>query len=171
MFLRLSLILLFLIPLQSHSRSLPGDWKTVGAAELSVLWIDVYQAELLTPEGKFENVGSPAILKITYRRDISQRDLIDETRKQIKPFVDPKKAEFWLKQLQQFWPDITEGDQLSFWIDEEGKGRFYFNQKLIGSITEEDFSMAFISIWLSDKSSYPRLARKLRGELSNERSE
>ena len=64
---------------------------------------------------------------------------------------------------------MKKGDQLAFYIDAQGGGHFFFNQKWIGVINEPDFSQAFINIWLSDQSSYPRLAKRLRGELTNEK--
>ena len=70
--------------------------------------------------------------------------------------------------MNQIWPEISKGDQLGFWIDELGHGNFFYNQTWIGAVSEPEFSNAFIKIWLSEKSSYPELAKKLRGESTDE---
>jgi hypothetical protein len=144
---------------------LPQNWTRVGEAELSVLWFDIYKAELLTPDGIYSDAKIALILKLDYRRSISRKDLLQETRKQIQKFARTEQVDTWLNKLLQIWPDIRKGDQLIFWLDSEGSGHFFLNTGWIGSLKDPAFSSAFIKIWLSDKSSYPDLAKQLRGEL------
>ena len=146
----------------------PNDWKKVGEAELKVLWFRIYEAELLTPNGGFKTTAGPLMLRLNYKRDIAKEDLLEETKDQLKPFASDENIDAWSLRLKKIWPEIKEGDQLSFLIDEAGQGHFFYNQSWIGSIPEMVFSHAFISIWLSDNSSYPSLAKKLRGEFNDE---
>ena len=155
-------LLVIAIPVQAMSP--PEHWKSVGQADLKVLWFAIYAAELQSPSGKFLDYGASLMLSLDYKRSISKKALIKETRKQIKPFAEQAESDPWLQQLDQLWPDISKGDQLRFWIDAQGNGHFFHNQHWIGSISEPAFSRAFIQIWLSPNSSYPKLARKLRGE-------
>jgi hypothetical protein len=150
----------------------PENWNKVGEAELKVLWFHIYSAALFTPSGKYLNVDvnkpNPLLLELTYKRNISKADLIEETEEQLEMFTESEKIPIWIGQLNQIWPEISKGDQLSFWIDEQGHGNFFYNQSWIGVVTEPEFSNAFINIWLSEKSSYPELAKELRGESTDE---
>ena len=150
----------------------PDNWNKVGEAELKVLWFHIYSAQLFTPSGKYSNIESknegPLLLELTYQRNISKADLIEETEEQIKTFTESEKIPSWIERLNQIWPEISKGDQLGFWIDELGHGNFFYNQTWIGAVSEPEFSNAFIKIWLSEKSSYPELAKKLRGESTDE---
>ncbi|MCO4758750.1 MAG: chalcone isomerase family protein [Oceanospirillaceae bacterium] len=153
---------MFTLPAMS-AQELPQQYKPVGAATLRVLWFDVYAAELRSPDGVFSAMKGPLLLKLTYLRDIKRQKLLDETAAQLES-VSPELRSRWLSQLEAIWPDIGKGDQLWFYLDAGGKGHFYFNERYIGSINDIRFGTAFLSIWLAEDSSYPDLARKLRGE-------
>lgn len=150
------------------SVGVPSDWEKVGEAELKVLWFRIYDAELFTPNGGFGTMEGPLMLTLNYKRDISKTDLLKETKDQLRLFASDEKIKSWSLKLGRIWPEIKQGDQLSFLIDDNRQGHFFYNQSWIGSITETAFSRAFISIWLSDNSSYPSLAKKLRGEFNDE---
>lgn len=145
----------------------PNDWRKVGEAELKVLWFRIYEAELFTPNGSFNTTAGPLMLRLNYKRNIAKEDLLKETKDQLKAFASDENIEAWALRLKQIWPEIKQGDQLSFLIDGGGQGHFFYNQSWIGRIPEMAFSHAFINIWLSDNSSYPSLAKKLRGEFND----
>jgi hypothetical protein len=147
---------------------IPSHFKSVSHTTLSILWFDIYKAELFTPAGIYNGFEGPLILKLNYLRNISQDDLLSETKKNILKFTKQPQAALWLKKLKAIWPAIEKGDQLACWIDVQGAGHFFFNDRWIGSIDNPAFSSAFVQIWLSKNSSYPKLAKQLRGELNNE---
>lgn len=157
--------LLLLISVEVLGQNLPQNWQRIGEADLSILWFDVYNAELLSADGRYVGTKTPLILKLNYRRNISQRDLLDETQKQIEKFARTAQTDRWLAKLSQIWPNIKKGDQLAFWVDQKNIGHFFYNANWIGSLEDPAFSSAFIQIWLSDNSSYPDLAKKLRGSV------
>jgi hypothetical protein len=157
--------LLLLISVEVLGQNLPQNWQRIGEADLSILWFDVYNAELLSADGRYLGSKTPLILKLNYRRNISQRDLLDETQKQIEKFARTAQTDRWLAKLSQIWPSIKKGDQLAFWVDQKNIGHFFYNTNWIGSLEDPAFSSAFIQIWLSDNSSYPDLAKKLRGSV------
>ncbi|MEH6445515.1 MAG: chalcone isomerase family protein [Oceanospirillaceae bacterium] len=163
MLAKICLCLILYCPI-AIAQSLPTHWKMVGKATLSVLWFDIYTAEFLTRNGKYSGTKEPLILKLNYLRAISQRQLLQETNKQLQRFTSKKQAALWIRSLASIWPDIKKGDQLAFWIDSQGTGHFFLKNSWIGSIKDQAFSAGFISIWLSRESSYPNLAKKLRGE-------
>jgi hypothetical protein len=157
--------LLLFCSVEVLGQTLPQNWKRIGEAELSILWFDVYNAELLSADGRYTGVKNPLILKLNYHRNISQHDLLKETQKQIEQFARTGQTQQWLAKLSQIWPDIQKGDQLTFWVDQKSTGHFFYNENWIGSLQDPAFSDAFIQIWLSDNSSYPDLAKKLRGSV------
>lgn len=170
MSIRALVLLLVALPVYASALALPQNWKKVGEADLKILWFDVYHAELLVPEGEFSGVEGPLLLRLNYKRNIQQTDLIEETEEQLLKFANPARIQQWVTELESFWPSVKEGEQLAFQIDASGRGHFFYNGKWIGSMQDTDFGLAFISIWLSDKSSFPRLAKKLRGEVSDEKA-
>lgn len=159
-----TVLLLIFFPLLVYAQVLPNNWKLIGQAELNVLWFDIYQAQLLSSTGQYQGDSQPLLLKLNYQRDISKEELLRVTRKEIAKFASKEKADIWINNLDKIWLDIKEGDELSFWIDNAGVGHFFFKDRWIGSIAEPEFSQAFIQIWLSDRSSYPKLAKQLKGE-------
>ena len=158
-------ILLFLFHSASVSgQEMPSHMKSVSQIKLSILWFDIYTAELLTETGQYAGFSGPLMLKLNYLRNISQRDLLSETKKDILNFSTEQQASRWLNELLLIWPAIKKADQLAFTIDDQRFGHFFHNKRWIGSINDPAFSIAFVQIWLSKNSRYPKLAKQLRAE-------
>ena len=73
----------------------------------------------------------------------------------------------WVTQLEDIFPDIKDGQQLTY-VSDGDIGRFFFSShseknQLIGSITDPQLNDAFIAIWLSPQTQYPKLRQKLIG--------
>lgn len=159
------LVVLLVCPLSTVAKTLPEDLLAVGQAELSFFFFKIYKAELLNRPGELERLQGPLVLRLTFHRDISHHRLLRETRKRLKGDMTPQQRDTWLNQLRDIWPSVEKGEEMSFFMDEAGHGHFYLQGKHIGSLPEEEFSEAFLNIWLGDDSGYPKLTRKLRGEL------
>jgi hypothetical protein len=142
--------------------SLPA-WPQVGKVKLEVFWFDIYEAELRTPSGKYQ-AGGEKQLNITYLREFTATELVDETLNQWQDKVPDQQAKIWAEQLEKMWPNIKESDQLSFLVDQSQHGHFYYNSQYIGSIEDAGFSKYFADIWLANDSAYPKLAKKLKGQ-------
>ena len=139
--------------------------KMVGQGEMSWLFIDLYQASFYSQTGKYQEWVYPQALKIVYQRDIEKDDLVSATEKEWQKLsLDGREYQQWLKALTQLWPDIKKGDALVFMVEADGRGFFYHNNQLLGGINNNDFSGAFLSIWLSKNSSEPALRKQLIGE-------
>jgi len=145
-----------------HSQTI--RWQQVGQASLHVLWFHIYDARLETASGSFEDYRQPLRLSLRYKRNIGRDELLAETDKQLKSFATPRQRDTWIRQLQPIWPDIRKGDELIFQSSPQGGG-FYHNGVWRGTIDDPAFAPAFVQIWLSERSEYPRLARQLRGEI------
>ncbi|WP_019620426.1 chalcone isomerase family protein [Amphritea japonica] len=150
--------------LHAKPEHLPVTMKTVGQAELKLLWFSLYTATLASPEGRFISVSGPLLLTLKYKRKISRQNLLDETEKQWdRAGIDVDSYAPWLLRLKEIWPDISQGDSLAFFQTAEGEGRFYYNQQHIGTLSDRKFSKAFLNIWLSDNSYFPQLTKALTG--------
>lgn len=148
------------------------SWDTVGAAQLSMLFFDIYESELLTPNGQYtisnDITPHPLALSITYQRDISQQQLLDATVEQWQKLGFPSnEMNEWSKKLEIIFPDIEEGHNITY-VTNGSQGDFFHSgssssAQLIGSIQDESFNDAFLSIWLSPDTEYPKLRQGLLG--------
>ncbi|GGD66315.1 chalcone isomerase family protein [Lacimicrobium alkaliphilum] len=156
------LLLLILLCTGAAKASPLENLQKVGEARLTVWFWEIYQSSLYTPSGEYKANSYPVALKIDYLRDIKAEDLVDATEEQWqKQGRDKEKVSLWLERVEQIWPDIQEGDELIFLVNENKKGHFYYNQQHIGAIEDETFSSAFLGIWLSPDTQYPELREKL----------
>lgn len=150
-----------------------STWQVVGRAQLKWLFFDVYQSQLLTPNGRYsvsDGVStSPLALYIRYQRSIDKQELLDATKEQWQTMgIFNAQSPDWLVRLGEIFPSVNDGDRLVY-QSEKQNGRFYFSQqnkpfKPIGAIDDAALNEAFLAIWLSPKSAYPNLRRQLIGQ-------
>lgn len=148
------------------------SWPEVGQAQLSMLFFDIYQSQLLTPDGQYQLspdlTPHPLALSITYQRDISQKQLLEATREQWQKLgFDPLQTKQWIEELTAIFPNITQGTNLTYVTDGQ-QGHFYYagpqsSSQLIGQIADESLNDAFVAIWLSPQTQYPSLRASLIG--------
>jgi Chalcone isomerase-like len=80
--------------------------------------------------------------------------------------VSDEKAAEWLLQMKQTFPDIKKGDQLIGIHRPDGSATFLMNGKAIGEVRDAEFTRLFFGIWLSTKTSEPKMRRELMGASS-----
>ncbi|MGB3725435.1 MAG: chalcone isomerase family protein [Glaciecola sp.] len=138
--------------------------ETVGEARLSVLFWDIYDASLIAQNGQF-NSGGPFALTLTYLRSFDGNDIasrsIDEMRGQ--GMTDEMKLAKWYQELEQIFPDVQEGQTITGVMDNNKVSHFYLEDQLIGSIEDAEFGKWFFDIWLSEKTSEPKMRQQLLG--------
>jgi len=151
--------------LTSQANSTPiQELDRVGSATLKVWFWTIYDSRLYTPDGDFEGIEPGLALELDYRRDIKTGELIKRTRSEwqkLELYEDGQEA--WLEQLAALWPDIRDGDELVLHVGDDLASRFYYNGEQIGEIANAEFTRQFLAIWLSEKSSYPKLRDQLVG--------
>ncbi|WP_233078179.1 chalcone isomerase family protein [Rheinheimera soli] len=147
------------------AQAMPDNVKLVGQGQFSYLFWDLYQAKLYTADGSWNDYqqSSPVVLKLTYQRNISKEDFIEATVDQWKHLQGKLSAHHkdWATQLDKLWTDVKKGDELSCVLAADGKVQFYFNDELLGDISDPAFGPAFLDIWLSEKTSAPKLRKQL----------
>ncbi|MFM2589556.1 chalcone isomerase family protein [Vibrio sp. TBV020] len=148
-----------------------NKWNEVGRAQLSMFFFDIYNSQLLTPSGQYkvdkDITPHPLALSITYQRDISQQQLLDATVEQWEKLgFSYFQARTWAVELETIFPDIEEGHNITYVTDGQ-QGQFFHSveasQQLIGAITDETLNDAFLAIWLSPDTEYPKLRQGLIG--------
>lgn len=139
---------------------------TVGEARFSVFFWDIYDSKLYTKTGSYSTKTPPndiILFEITYLRDIRKNDLIEKTIEQWQHLnINKSIYQPYLPELSTIWPDIKKGDSLALYIH-HNQSQFFFNGNAIGAIEDPSFHQNFIDIWLSPKTSQPKLREKLIG--------
>ena len=157
--------LMFTVSPSYASNDPTQQFKKIGQGEMSWLFFDLYHASLYSKNGAYRDQGYPQALKIMYKRDIYSDDLVAVTEKEwLKLGFEPALYQEWLPVLLTMWPDIKDGDELVFLVQADGRGYFYHNNLALGGIDSDEFSSAFLAIWLSENTSEPGLRRKLIGD-------
>ena len=142
-------------------------FQLLGSAKFSVLFWDIYQSTLLTSDGQapFSNACQHALFEIRYLRDISKKELLDNTIEQWRHLsLKEQDYQTFVPMLENIWPDIQAGDQLSM-LSQANKTIFYLNRQSIGEIDSATFAQLFLAIWLDENTSEPKLRQQLLGEL------
>lgn len=137
--------------------------KVVGSATLSILFWDIYTAQLSTASGRYSDGQQDFELSLTYLRAIEKDDLLTATEEQWQHLgISKKKYNDWLIQLSKLWPDVGDNDNITLKVINSNSS-FYHNDKLLGTISDPIFGTHFSAIWLSEKSKYPKLRAQLIG--------
>ena len=69
----------------------------------------------------------------------------------------------WLAAMGKLFPDVQAGDRLTGLQQPGQAARFYFNGVLRGEVADADFTRLFFGIWLSSRTSEPKLRAQLLG--------
>lgn len=146
------------------------SFKLLGKATFSVLFWDLYKSELLTSSGTYpmQSKNEKLIYKIQYLKAVSAKELVEHTVEQWKHLeVKPQKYQTFIPKMSDIWPDLNAGDSLALVMSQQ-KSAFYFNGNLVGSIEDPIFGPLFVDIWLSEKTSEPKLRQQLLGSVIND---
>jgi hypothetical protein len=138
--------------------------KPLGTGQLSWLVFDAYTAELWCDAGVW-SYDVPFALRIKYEMDFSKTDLIERTFKEIEgqQKLTSAQREGLDLALQASFPDVAENDTITAVYQPNGVTTFYHNGEETGTITDKTLSQRFFDIWLGEKTSEPKLRKKLLG--------
>ncbi|MGF1764933.1 chalcone isomerase family protein [Aliivibrio kagoshimensis] len=160
------------LPLSALSTTLNGPLSTLkksGQGTMNFMFWSVYKAELYGPDVLYLPNRYPKALNITYYQNITSEALIDATYEQWMHLkYDEKIITSWLKTLRLIWPDIKKDEQILLVVNGEGMSHFYHQGEPIGQINDQRFGDAFLSIWLSESTSRPKLRKKLMGFIKSD---
>ena len=139
--------------------------RLVGKTRLSVWGFQVYDARLWALSGfKPESYGSqPFALELAYLRDFTSKDIAERSITEMRrsAAISDEQAAAWITQMQRVIPDIKKGDRI-MGVHRPGLGaQFLVNGKARGDIRDAEFARLFFGIWLSTKTSEPKMRAAL----------
>ena len=151
-------------PEPTASAALAGQ-QVVGQSLFRSWGFEIYNATLFAAPGfdaaRFEQQRLG--LELQYRRAFAGRDIAQRSLDEMQGIapLSPAQARDWLAAMNALFPDVKAGDRI-LGVHVPGSGaRFYLNGALLGEVAEEGFSARFFAIWLSPKTSQPRLREAL----------
>ena len=124
---------------QQQSVSQPQLYK-VGESQLKVFLVKVFRSRLYSDNGKINDQTQWIHLQLTYQRNFKARQLVSQTDKEWqKQGYDNTKRSQWLEYINQLWPNVNKGDQISFQYNQHsGESRFFFcSKKTINNCSSE----------------------------------
>ena len=143
---------------------LPGA-RLHGSGRMKFLLFHVYDARLWTgPQFDAENFDqAPLALELEYARSFESTEIAARSIEEMERSgaIDPAKATRGLAAMKQSIPDVAEGDRVTGIQVPGVAARYFVNGKLTGEIRDAEFTRLFFGIWLSKRTSEPRLREAL----------
>ncbi len=139
--------------------------RLVGKGRLTFFGLQVYDARLWSVGSfKAENFATqPFALELSYLRDFKNRAVAERSILEMRRSanISDAQAAIWIEEMMRAYPDIKKGDRV-MGINKPGVGAaFLVNGKPTSEIRDLEFSRLFFGIWLSPKTSEPKLRSAL----------
>jgi Chalcone isomerase-like len=141
-----------------------AELAPLGAVRFRKFGFHVYDANLWAAAGKWSWL-TPFALDIRYARNIKGAALAQKSVEEMERVNagDEAKRKKWGDIMEKLFPDVKDGDRL-VGVHLPGKGaHFYNHDKLLGVVSDIEFSEAFFSIWLGSNTSEQSMRKKLLG--------
>ncbi len=141
-----------------------------GRSRFTVWGFGVYDARLWVEPGFEANTydSHGFALELSYLRDFSNAAISDRSideMQRLAPIPEAKRAS-WRQSLRAAFPDVRKGDRITG-INRPGVGAvFMTNGRPTGEIRDPEFARQFFGIWLSARTSEPRLRAALLAPLA-----
>jgi hypothetical protein len=145
---------------------LPGA-RLLGEATLRYFGMQVYdirlwaddKAALARPE------ATRLALELRYARALDGAQIAARSLQEMQGIgeVPRERGQRWLAAMREIFPDVNEGDRITGLQLPGEAARFWRNGQPIGELRDAEFTRLFFGIWLSPRSSQPRLREALLG--------
>jgi hypothetical protein len=148
------------------ARELPGA-RLQGQGRLRYLGLHVYDAMLWTaqPLSAEEAERAALALELRYARALRGALIAERSLSEMKRIgeFDDADASRWLDLMKRLFPDVAAGDRITG-VHRPGEGaRFHVNGRFVGEVAEAAFARLFFGVWLSPRTSQPKLRAALLG--------
>jgi hypothetical protein len=152
------------------ARLLPGA-LLIGEGRLRYLGLHVYDIRLWAPNEQVARSPElkPLALELEYARALGGKAIAERSLKEMQGLdsVDATQAQRWLAQMQRIFPDVKAGDRITG-VQQPGEAALFFvNGDARGEVRDAEFVRLFFGIWLSPRTSQPRLREALLGTRGN----
>ena len=139
--------------------------RLIGKGRLTFWGFEVYDARLWALPGfKPDSLTTqPFALELAYLRafgikDVAERSITEMRRS---ASISEAQAKIWIDEMTRALPDVNKGDRV-MGVYRPGVGaQFLMNGKPTGEIRDLEFARLFFGIWLSPKTSEPKLRSAL----------
>jgi hypothetical protein len=132
--------------------------RLVGKGRLTFWGFQVYDARLWAlPDFKPDNLSTqPFALELAYLRGFDNQDVAERSITEMRrsAAISEAQAKTWIDEMMRVLPDVKAGDRVM------GIHR-PVNGKPSGEIRDAEFARLFFGIWLSPKTSEPKLRSAL----------
>lgn len=132
--------------------------RMAGEGEYRWFGLKLYDARLwVGAEGYRPSMphNAPFALELAYARSFKGARIADASLKEIGKLGLGTEAQrtAWLEAMEKVFPDVEDGSRIvGVYIPNQGV-RFYLDGRAIGTIDDAEFSRAFFSIWLAERTS------------------
>ena len=139
--------------------------RLVGKGRLTFWGFQVYDARLWAlPDFKPDNLSTQSFaLELAYLRGFDNQDVAERSITEMRrsAAISDAQARAWIDEMMRVLPDVKTGDRV-MGIHRPGSGaQFLVNGKQSGEIRDVEFARLFFGIWLSPKTSEPKLRSAL----------
>lgn len=146
--------------------ALPGA-QLLGEATLRWMGLHVYDIRLWAdnPRALERPESARLALELRYARSLEGSAIAERSLKEMQGIgpVSDSQAERWLAAMRSIFPDVRKGDRITGLQLPGEAARFWVNGRDSGELRDPEFTKLFFGIWLSPRSSQPRLREALLG--------
>ena len=134
---------------------------------MSFIGLPVYDIRLWVSDG-FDPAAyeqHPLALEIEYARGFAGQQLAERSLAEMQRVasITPAQREAWLAAMLRAFPDVKPGERLTGVHRPAQGARFFHGSGRDVEIADPAFARAFFAIWLSPRTSEPRLRSALLG--------
>ncbi len=146
-------------------KELMPQYRLVGKGRLTFWGFQVYDARLWALPGfSPDNLAAqPFALELAYLRGFENKAVAERSITEMRrsATISEEQAKAWIIEMVRVLPNTRAGDRVTG-VNRPGSGTlFLLNGKPTGEIRDPEFARLFFGIWLSPKTSEPKLRSAL----------
>jgi len=139
--------------------------QRVGKARFTVVFFDIYDAELFAPDGRLDRAG-PYALRLTYLINAKKARIVSQTVKEMKRQTSASAAQIdgWIPLMERHFISMDKGTSADFIHTADGRLVLVAEGRVLSEITDRDFITALMDVWLGPKVRDKSFQRALMGQ-------
>lgn len=137
------------------------DPKQIGSGTFRFLGLPLYDAKLYTPGGAAFNWSEDFGLKLTYRKNLKQKALVESTLVEMARQGNPQPTQ---AQLEKCFQAVSKGDSYLAISEGPNKVGFWRNGTQTCTLASNDIKKSFMSIFLGNNTRSAGFTQSLKGQ-------
>lgn len=137
----------------------------IGESDLKYFGLKVYRAELWCEKAQFSYEQKFAI-HLTYNMNFAKEELAKRSIEEIENLhvLSAEDKKNYYQQLLKIFANVKKGDEKVALFSPKKGVEMYYNNQLIGKISDPKLARLFVDIWLDERGSFPKVTKKLLGK-------